>query len=110
MKTFAIIAALAASIAAPAAAQSSSTAFAIAHFNQSVERTSDIVMLPSGANTTAVSTGGAGSLSTAFNILNQSIDSTGDLRGLNGATVVSGTPAHAQDIFARLRAASREDE
>lgn len=110
MKKIAIIAALAASIAAPAFAQSASTAFAIAHFNQSAERASDIVTLPNGENSQRVSTRGNGRLADAFAMFNQSVDSTGDLRGLNGATIVSGTPQHAQDIFARLRAESREDE
>lgn len=110
MKKIAIIAALAASIAAPAFAQSASTAFAIAHFNQSAERTSDIVTLPSGENTTQVSTRGMTPLADAFAMFNQSVDGSGDLRGLNSATVVNGTPAHGQDIFDRLRAESREND
>ncbi|GAB5446546.1 hypothetical protein [Gymnodinialimonas sp.] len=109
MKKIAIIAALAASIAAPAVAQSTSSAFAIAHFNQSVERSSDI-RTPSSANTSVVSTQGGSALANAFAVFNGSQDSAGDLRGQNNTTVVSGTPAYAQDIFARLRAESAEDE
>ncbi|ABD52954.1 hypothetical protein [Jannaschia sp. CCS1] len=111
MKKIAIIAALAASIAAPAAAQSTSTAFAIAHFNMSAERQSDIIPQPSGNLTTSVvSTRGNGALAEAFQMFNQTADNPGELRGVNQATVVSSaSSARAQDIFARLRAESRED-
>ncbi|MBY4891620.1 hypothetical protein KUL25_02440 [Rhodobacteraceae bacterium N5(2021)] len=113
MKKIAIIAAttlsMAASLAAPAFAQSASTAFAIAHFNQSADSASDVVALPNGANTTQVSTRGMTPLAEAFALFNEYADGTGDLRGLNGATVVNGTPAYGADIFERLRAADREN-
>lgn len=110
MKNIALIAALAASFAAPAVAQSSSTAFAIAHFNQSADSASDLVALPSGENTTQVSTRGTSPLAEAIAIFNQSADSVSDRRGLTGqATAVNGTPAHGADIFARLRAADLEN-
>ncbi len=110
MKNIAIIAAVAASLAAPAFAQSASTVAAIQHFNLSAERTSDIVSIPSGQNSQRVSTAGGGALATAFGVFNDSATSLSDLRGVNGATVVSGTPAAGADIFERLRAASLEDE
>jgi len=106
MKKFAIIAALAATVAAPAFAQSASTSFAIAHFNQSADTVSDVVALPNGENTTQVSTRGMTPLAEAFALFNQSADNASDLRGLNGATVVSGTPAYGADIFERLDAES----
>lgn len=110
MKKIAIIAALAASIAAPAFAQSASTSFAIAHFNQSADTRSEIIQLPANSNTSRVSTSGTSALANAFALFNRTADNAGELRGVNGATVVSGTPAHAQEIFDRLRAASLEDE
>jgi len=111
MKKIAIIAALAASIAAPAVAQSASTAFAIAHFNQSQDTVSDQRNVPTGENTTRVAIQGNGALSQAFDVFNGSADGTSDLRGTTGSvTIVSGTPGHAQAIFDRLRAESREDE
>lgn len=109
MKNIAIIAIVAASFAAPAFAQSASTAFAIAQFNQSAETRSDIITLPTGNNTTQVSTRGMTPLADAFAQFNQSANNPGELRGLTSATVVSGTPAYASDIFARLAAESRED-
>lgn len=110
MKKIAIIAALAASIAAPAFAQSASTSFAIAHFNQSAERASDIVNLPNNQNFTPVSLRGDTPLANAFALFNASADSAGDLIGLNGATVVGGDISHAPEIFARLREESRGEE
>ena len=109
MKKIAIIAALAATVAAPALAQSNATAFAIQHFNSSADNAGDLRGVPTGVNTTAVSTRGASPLATAFQVLNGSQDPA-DLRGVNGATVVNGTPAHAQAIFDELRAAALEDE
>lgn len=109
MKKIAIIAALAASIAAPAVAQSSSAAFAIAHFNQSAASQSDI-RLPSGDNTTRVSTQGMTPLADAFALFNGSAETADDVRGQFGASTVSSTPAYAQDIFARLARESAEDE
>ncbi|ABD54744.1 hypothetical protein [Jannaschia sp. CCS1] len=106
MKKIAIIAALAASIAAPAVAQSTSTAFAIAHFNMSAERQSDIIPLP-GQNASGRSDR---ALAEAFAIFNQTADTPGELRGVVNTTPVSAeSAARAQDIFARLRAESRED-
>lgn len=101
MKRIALTAALISAIAAPAFA--GSTAFAIEHFNQSAKRSDMIQMLPAG-NTTAVSTR-SGTLADVFAQFNASVDTPSDLRGLNGATLVSGTPAYGADIFEALRAA-----
>lgn len=109
MKKIAIIAAVAASLAAPAFAQSATTAFAIAQFNQSAERHSDIIALPDGSNTTQVSTRGMTPLADAFAQFNLTADNPSQLRGETSATVVNGTPAYGSDIFARLAAESRED-
>ena len=104
-----ILTALVAALAAPAIAQSPrEIAFEI--FNQSVESASDIRQLPSGDAAVTVSTRGTSALATAFEVFNDSVDSASDLRGLTSATLVSGTPAHAADIFAALRAESRESE
>ncbi|WP_224814514.1 hypothetical protein [Hasllibacter sp. MH4015] len=108
MKKIALIAAVAATVAAPAFAQSAASIFAFDHFNQSAESTSDLRFAPSGENTSRVASTGA--LGTAFDVVNASQDTPSDLRGLNGATLVNGTPAHGADIFDRLRAASLEDE
>ncbi|UWQ95694.1 hypothetical protein K3728_00160 [Rhodobacteraceae bacterium M385] len=108
MKNIAIIAALAASIAAPAVAQSTSTAFAIAHFNQSADAASDVVDFR-GNDSTRVSTEGTSALAEAFAIFNQSADSADELTGQNGATVVSGTPSYGSDIFDRLAAADDDN-
>ena len=82
MKKIALIAAVAATVAAPALAQSVSTVTAIQHFNLSAERTSDIVTIPSGENTQRVSTAGNSAIATAFNVFNMSATSTSDLRGV----------------------------
>ncbi len=108
MKKIALIAALAATVAAPAVAQSASTIFAFNHFNQSADSVSDLRSVPSGDNTNRVAASGA--LGTAFDVINGTQDVASDRRGLNGATIVSGQPAHGADIFARLRAAALEDE
>jgi hypothetical protein len=106
MKKIAIIAAVAASLAAPAFAQSAASVAAIQHFNQfednALERTN--------INGVGQRVSPAGSLGQTFSILNGVQDTPSDLRGVNGATVVNGTPAYGADIFDRLRAASREDD
>jgi hypothetical protein len=110
MKRFAIAATLAAVAAAPAVAQSTSTAFAIAHFNESADSASDIVVYNGNENTTRVSTSGNSTLAETFNLLNRSADTPSELDGTNGAVVVSGEPTYGADIFDRLAAEAREDE
>jgi len=108
MKRIALIAAVAASFAAPAVAD---VDFAFDHFNQSVDSVSDIRTAPSDESRTVVSTSGISPLTEAFAVFNGSADSVADLRGLNGATVVLNTHSDAaNDILARLRAESLEDE
>lgn len=107
MKRIAITAALVSAIAAPAFA--GSTEFAIRHFNESLDPGQQIEVLPAD-NTVSVSTRSGGLLANVFAHFNADQDASGDLRGLNGATVVSGTPAYGADIFAALKAESLEDE
>lgn len=106
MKNIAIIAAVVASLAAPAVAQSAASVAAIQHFNQfedsALERTN--------VNSVGQRVAPAGTLGQTFSVLNSVQDAASDRRGERGATVVNGTPAHGADIFARLRAASLEDE
>ncbi|MEJ6388259.1 hypothetical protein [Gymnodinialimonas ulvae] len=106
MKNIAIIAAVAASLAAPAFAQSAASVAAIQHFNQfedsALERTN--------VNGVGTRVSPTGSLGQTFSVLNEDQDVASDLRGVNGATLVNGTPAYGADIFDRLRAASLEDE
>ncbi len=106
MKKIAIIAALAASLAAPAFAQSAASVAAIQHFNQF----EDNVLEQTHINGVGQRVTPTGALGETFSILNGVQDTPSDLRGLNGATVVNGTPAYGADIFERLRAASLEDE
>ena len=108
MKKIALIAAVAATVAAPAFAQSAASVAAIQHFNLSAERTSDIVTIPGDFGDRVSAERGA--LGTAFAVLNSVQDNPSDLRGLNGATVYDSEPAYGADIFDRLRAASLEDE
>ncbi|MEQ8366837.1 MAG: hypothetical protein RIB61_09025 [Roseicyclus sp.] len=108
MKRIAIIAAVAASLAAPAIAD---TAFAIQHFNQDADSIGDMRLVASDAGRVAVSTSGMSPLNDVFAELNASQDSAGDLRGVTGATVVlSNHSAAASEIFAQLRAESLENE
>jgi hypothetical protein len=108
MKRFALISALAATLAAPAFADEAAN-FAFQHFNQDADSVMDIRNVTVGDNGTVVSTRGSSVLAEVFAQLNKSQDSTGDLRGLNGATVISNTPAYGADIFDELRAADLEN-
>ncbi|MEX3015736.1 hypothetical protein [Gymnodinialimonas hymeniacidonis] len=106
MKKIALIAAVAATVAAPAFAQSAASVAAIQHFNMfednALERTN--------VNGVGQSVSPSGALGQTFEILNSDQDVASDLRGVNGATLVNGQPAYGADIFDRLRAASLEDE
>ncbi|MEQ8366635.1 MAG: hypothetical protein RIB61_08005 [Roseicyclus sp.] len=102
MKRIALIAAVAASMTAPAFADAT---FAINHFNQDFDSTGDIVKVPATDETTTVSTSGQSSLSVAYDILNASQDSVADLRGVTSATVILNTHSDtAERIFAELDA------
>lgn len=108
MKKLIALTAVAASLAAPAFAD---TSFAVRHFNQDKDSVIERIAVPTTADGTIVSTNNRSGLSVAFDIFNASADSAGDLRGLNGATVFSASPSRAAaDIFADLRAESLEDE
>jgi opacity protein-like surface antigen len=107
MKRTLILAALAASLAAPVAAD---TAFAVQHFNMDQDSVLERNTVPSGDNTVFVSTRNGSALNEALSIFNADQDTPSDIRGLNGATVVSNSPAHGADIFAALRAESLENE
>ena len=98
MKRTLIAAALISAIAAPVAAQTP-LEFAVEHFNSSQDNANDRVILKGGDNTVSVSTR-SGLWGDIFAHFNASADNQGDLRGLNGATIVSGTPAYGADVFA----------
>ena len=98
MKRTLIAATLISAIAAPLAAQTAQE-FAIQHFNASQDSASDRIVFNGNDNTVSVSTR-SGLWSDVFGKFNASKDSAGDLRGLNGATVVSGGPTYAADVFA----------
>ncbi len=107
MKRIAIIAAVAASLAAPAFA--SPVDVAIQHFNQDFDRSSDVRTAPAGDELVTVSTRNGSALGVALDVFNADKDNANDLRGLNGATVLNNTQVGA-DIFAAIRAESRDDE
>ncbi len=107
MKRTLILAAVAASLAAPLAASPLSTA--IQHFNQDAVHSSDVRLVPGGENSVSVSTRNGSSLATAFEVFNADEDFKNELRGVNGATVYSQSQV-AADIFAAIRAESLDDE
>jgi hypothetical protein len=108
MKRSLILAALAATLAAPVAA--SPLADAVAHFNQDRDTANEMITVPAQESYVTVSTRNGSSLDTAFDIFNRSADSRSELRGLNGATVYDATPAYGGDVFDRIRAESADDE
>jgi hypothetical protein len=99
-------AALAASFAAPVLA-ADSTLFAIDHFNQSADASSDRISVgPNGPVLgTTVSSMGDNAIGAAVTHFNASLDSAADRVNKDTVTVFSGTPAHAADIFEQLRLA-----
>lgn len=109
MKKIAIIAAIAAFTAVPAAAQSNSAAFAIAHTNLSADNASEAVNYT--RNSSADRVANRGRLASTFSTINSTADTASERVGVRGATAVAGsTPSHAQEVFARLRAESLENE
>ncbi|TFL17307.1 hypothetical protein [Jannaschia formosa] len=112
MKTVIASALIALAAAAPVAAQqvAPGAAAAIAHFNQSADAQGDRITHVSGEASGASVSTRSGALGAAFDRFNADADNRNDLRGLQGATVVSGAPATAADIHARIRAESRETE
>jgi len=108
MKKLIVITALAATLTGPALADA---AFAVRHFNQDIDSVLERRIVPTEPQGVVVSTNNRSSLSVAFNMFNSVQDSVGDLRGMYGATVYrSGHSNAAAEIFADLRAESREDE
>ena len=102
MKRTLIAAALISAIAAPVAAQTP-LEFAVQHFNASKDSVTEHVVLKESDSTVSISTR-SGFWADIFDRFNASEDSLGEKAGLNGATVVSGTPAYGADIFAAERA------
>lgn len=109
MKTLAIIAVLAASVAAPAFAQSA-LENAVRIDNRSADNASEQTVLPVTGLTlgTTVSTRGASALQQALAIGNASADNAGDEFDSAFVTTFSGTSSIAADIFARFEAADDE--
>lgn len=95
MKTASLVAALALTVAAPAFAQSASTAFAIEQFNQSADTTSEIIDMSNVTEGAAVTTEGDTAIARAMELLGEGND-------LGYASVFPGDPAFASDVFDRL--------
>jgi len=108
MKTLIAVSAIAASLAVPAFAD---TAFAVRHFNQDIDSVTELATVPAPAQGVTVSTNSRSALSEAYKLFNASVDSQGELRGVNAATVWQSQPSgEAAEIFADLRAESLENE
>ncbi len=108
MKRFAIAAAVAASLAAPAFAQDT-TSFAIMHFNMDADSAGDVRMVPQTLRTIELTPGST--IGDVISHLDMDADSFMDVSGdTGGVTILSSSPAHAAEIFARLMEESREDE
>ncbi|MEM7724223.1 MAG: hypothetical protein AAF376_17910 [Pseudomonadota bacterium] len=103
-----IIAALAASLAAPVAAQQVTNAQD--HFNMDFDNRDDARTTPSGDDFVTVSTRNNSGLRQAFGIFNAQEDSVDERRGNIGATLYNNTQSVGVDAFAAIRAESLEDE
>jgi hypothetical protein len=105
-----VAAALAAAVAAPAIA-ADTTDFAIQHFNQSADASSDRISVgPNGPVLgTTVSSMGDTAIGAAVTHFNASLDSAGDRVNKDTVTVFSGGPAYAADIFEQLRLADDDN-
>ncbi len=110
MKTLALVAALAASVAAPAFAQSAQE-IAVANYNASVDSFGDLILVNASPLTdgTTVSSRNSSALGAAIANYNASADMASDRIDGRFVTTFARTPAHAADIFAQLAAESRED-
>jgi hypothetical protein len=109
MKTLlasALIATAALTGAASAQQVAPGAAGAIAHFNQDFDTRAEMRAVPAGDSVTVSTRSGVNG--TAYEILNQSADTASELRGTEGATLVSGTPAFGAEIFERLAAESAD--
>ena len=112
MKTVLAVLALASTAALPAAAAPISTgpAAAIAHFNMDADGQGERISAGQGSATVAASTRANTGLGQVYARFNADQDGSDGLRGLQGATAVSGAPVAAGDIFQRIRLESRETE
>ncbi|MEJ6391653.1 hypothetical protein V8J82_00210 [Gymnodinialimonas sp. 2305UL16-5] len=107
MKKIALIAALATAIAAPVAAQSASDR---ANVGQEVGLAAGYGATALQGNGVTIGTRGGAALERAFTIGNASQDSAIEVHNAAEATLVSGTPSHAAEIFARLAAESEGND
>lgn len=104
-----IIAALAATLAAPVAAQQVSNAQA--HFNMDFDSAIENVRgTPDPETFATVSTRSNSTRANAFVQFNAQEDSVADRRGLRGATIYANRPSNGTSVFDRIRAESLEDE
>jgi hypothetical protein len=97
---FALAAAVAATLAAPAFAQNS-LGFAVEHFNESIDSVNERIDGP--VLGTTVSSMRDNAICTAIGLRNGSIDSVNERVNGDTVTLFSGEPAHAAEIFERLR-------
>lgn len=107
MKKTLILAAVAASLTAPAFAESA-TATAVSHFNQDIDSANELRQVPEGDSFVTVATRNGSALDYALQIFNSDEDSLSGQRGLTGATVY--TASSDNDVFDRIRAESLENE
>ena len=104
MKTLALAAALAASVAAPAFADGHAAQFAVMHFNMSQDMVLEM-RNPNGEIMMA-DLGMGSTLADVFTQLNLSAENMSELRGTGETvTIIASDPAHAAEIFQRLMAA-----
>jgi len=103
-----IIAAIAASLAVPAAAQQVTSPQA--HFNQDFDSREDTRSTPNTDNFVTISTRNNSGFFEAFTRFNNQEDSVDGRRGEIGTTIYNNRPSRSQDVFARIRAESLEDE
>ncbi|SDZ38903.1 hypothetical protein SAMN05444004_112113 [Jannaschia faecimaris] len=109
IKNIAATALIALGAAVPATADvAAGSAAAISHFNQSADSVNGTNVLKQDAGV-SVSTRSGQNLE-AYSIFNADADTQDGIRGLNGATLYSGTPSNGAAIFAAINAASAQDE
>lgn len=111
MKTFAIAAALAASITAPVFADGHTLGFAVMHFNMDQDSPGERSLIPMGMMNNVQLTPGS-TLAEVFSHLNMDADTQMDATGAGtgGVTIIMRDPTRAAEIFRRLAEESREDD
>jgi hypothetical protein len=112
MKTLISSALIALAAAAPVAAQqvAPGAAGAIAHFNQDFSTQDGRIDLDHVALDGVAVSSRSGALGSVFERFNADFSTQDGIRGQNGATLISGTPAYAADIHAAIRAEGLENE